>query len=178
MCSGKSDALISRLLHLARSPNKARAFRPTQDTRDDYNAIISRTGALYPATRITHAKEALDLLEDGTTHVAFDEANLMADGFVDATLQLLASGLSVIVSALNLDWRGRPMAPMSELLVYASPDGIHLLTADCECGAPATRTLKLSSDTSLVEVGDLGTYKPACWPCFRAYHDGLCRIDP
>ena len=74
--------------------------------------------------------------------VAFDEANLLGGGLVDICADLLATEKRVVVSGLDMDFRGVPFAPMPTMMALA--DNLVKLTAVCTvCGDDATRTQRL-----------------------------------
>lgn len=171
MFSGKSHHLVRRLLELESQGEAVLAFRPRKDTRDTEPEIISRTGARFPAIRIQSYAEVAARLTIGTTVVAFDEPNILPEGFIDTCLKLVVQGFKVIVSALNLDFRGRPIPPMSDILCY--PTKVTYLTADCACGGePATRTHRTVDSKETILVGDSESYEPVCIGCFMARNDG------
>lgn len=171
MCSGKSREVILQLLALQGAGHHCVAFRPSQDTRDDELCLVSRVGCSFPAKRITDAQEAWAYVQEHKeiNVVAFDEPHMMGESFIQVMLDLRYAGYNVLVAGLNLDFRGQPMAPMTELLCFA--DKVITLYATCgHCGADALYSFRNSESKELIEPGGADKYTPVCPQCWRRLH--------
>jgi thymidine kinase len=99
--------------------------------------------------------------------IAIDEGQFVADLFV-FTKRLLNWGYDVIVSGLELDFRGMPFGEMIQLswLVRTYAGNITELVAYCSCGAKALYPQRLvdgrpaSYDSPIIMAGDF--YEPRC----------------
>jgi thymidine kinase len=166
MCAGKTDALIEDLMYWSRIGHTIQAFVPAGD-RHAQNALVSRTGATFPAIVVTDPWDALVARDPKATVIAFDEVTLRPKHTVEVIERflLLPNIQAVLVSGLDMDWRGKPMPPMPDLCCLAT--SVIKLTARCSiCNAPASRTLNLKPTGETIQVGDTETYAPACFKCF------------
>jgi thymidine kinase len=99
--------------------------------------------------------------------IAIDEGQFVADLFL-FTKRLLQRGHDVIVSGLELDFRGMPFGEMIQLswLVRTYAGNITELVAYCSCGAKALYPQRLvdgrpaSYDSPIIMAGDF--YEPRC----------------
>jgi thymidine kinase len=99
--------------------------------------------------------------------IAIDEGQFVQDLFL-FTKRLLESGHDVMVSGLELDFRGMPFGEMLELswLVRTFAGNITELVAYCSCGAKALYPQRLvegkpaSFDSPIIMAGDF--YEPRC----------------
>jgi len=99
--------------------------------------------------------------------VAIDEGQFVADLFL-FTKRLLESGYDVMVSGLELDFRGLPFGEMLDLnwLVRTYAGNLTELVAYCSCGAKALYPQRLvdgqpaSYDSPVLMAGDF--YEPRC----------------
>jgi thymidine kinase len=99
--------------------------------------------------------------------IAIDEGQFVADLFL-FTKRLLESGHDVMVSGLELDFRGLPFGEMLDLswLVRTYAGNITELVAYCSCGARALYPQRLidgrpaSYDSPIIMAGD--NYEPRC----------------
>ena len=99
--------------------------------------------------------------------IAIDEGQFVQDLFL-FTKRLLESGHDVMVSGLELDFRGMPFGEMLDLswLVRTYAGNITELVAYCSCGAKALYPQRLvdgkpaSYDSPIIMAGDF--YEPRC----------------
>ena len=99
--------------------------------------------------------------------VAIDEGQFVQDLFL-FTKRLLESGYDVMVSGLELDFRGMPFGEMIDLsrLVRLFAGNITELVAYCSCGAKAIYPQRLVDgkpapwDSPIIMAGDF--YEPRC----------------
>jgi len=91
---------------------------------------------------------------------------------------LANNGKHVIVSGLNLDFKGEPFETMIELIAKA--DKIHYLTSVCAvCGNEATRTQRLidglpaSYNSPQIMIGERELYEPRCRKCHIVRKENL-----
>ena len=99
--------------------------------------------------------------------VAIDEGQFV-DGLFAFTKRLLESGYDVMVSGLELDFRGMPFGEMLDLswLVRTYSGNLTELVAYCNCGAKALYPQRLidgkpaSFESPIIMAGDF--YEPRC----------------
>jgi len=122
------------------------------------------------ATIVTEAREILDLVESDTAVVAIDEVQFFDWTIAEVCNALAENGKRVIVTGLDMDFRGEPFGPMP--LLMAEAERVDKLSAICVvCGAPASRTQRLidgqpaSYDDPVIMVGASEVYQARCRRC-------------
>ena len=172
MFSGKTEELIRRVRRAQIAKQEVQVFKPVMDNRYAVEKITSHSGLHVEAIPVADAGTILDLVEPDTTVVAIDEVQFF-DWHIAGVVNLLADrGLRVIVSGLDMDFRGEPFGPMP--LLMAEAEQIDKLQAICMvCGRSASRTQRLindkpaSYDDPVILVGASEVYEARC----RGHHE-------
>jgi len=172
MFCGKTEELIRRLRRATIAKQKVQVFKPVIDTRYAYSKVMSHSGADYQAIPVSSSQEILDKLEPDVTVVGIDEAQFFDDAIVTVANQLADTGLRVIVTGLDTDFRGEPFGCMP--FMTAKADKVDKLAAICMvCGEAATRTQRLVNGKPanyhdpIVIVGASEMYEARC----RRHHE-------
>jgi len=77
------------------------------------------------------------------------------------------SNKRVIVSGLNMNFKGKPFGPMPMLMAIA--DDVLKHSPDClQCGGEAIYSHRLSKDEKKILIGQQDFYEPLCRNCFIA----------
>ena len=182
MCAGKSEETIRLMNKLLRAKKEVLAIKPgiddrklkLQDDQDPTKVISSRAGTsteCIPVTNVAMLEKVIQ--EHNPSHIVIDEVHFFTpekEAFIALILALRQSGKQIILSGLDLNYRGEPFGPMPELLAYAN--SIEKLTANCAvCGdETACMTQRLVNGKPapykgpLIEVGD-SQYEPRCTGC-------------
>jgi len=171
MKSAKTLELIFRLKKLDYSSIHYQLFKPEIDKRFSENEVASRDGYKLASTIIPvdKPKEILFKLKPDIDVVAIDEGNFFSEELVDVVKILLKDGKTVIVSGLDLDFRGEPFGPMPTLLSMA--DIVTKKHAYCDypgCGKIANRTQRIVDgkpakyNDPLIIVGGNELYEARC----------------
>ena len=102
--------------------------------------------------------------------VAIDDVHFLPEGFIQLVEELIDHGVNVIVTGLDLDFRGRPFGIMPILISMA--DSVVKRDAVCmACYGVATRTQRFygdrpaSVDDDLIVHGAAERYEPRCRNC-------------
>ena len=170
MFSGKSEELIRRLRRAQIARQRVQIFKPRLDNRYDEDHIVSHSEMKIKSQLVTKANEIIDQLEGRTQVVGVDEGQFFDLDLVGVCNRLADSGKRVIVAGLDQDFRGRPFAPMPQLLAIA--EYITKTLAICvRCGGPANRTQRLVESSDRLLVGATGTYEARCRLCFEPPND-------
>ena len=110
--------------------------------------------------------------------VAIDEAQFFDWSVADVARLLADRGLRVIITGLDLDFRGEPFGPMP--LLMAEAEMVDKLHAICiQCGAAASRTQRLINGQParytdpVILVGASEVYEARC----REHHEVPGRPD-
>ncbi|MGV8086357.1 MAG: thymidine kinase [Candidatus Woesearchaeota archaeon] len=158
MNSGKGESLIGRISSINYVPDsRYEAFKPLGDTRTP-GIIYSRVGGgiSIPAIEISEDEpwELFKYINNSVKVVVIDEVQLFDNKLVPVVNKLLDDKINVILSGLNLDFRGEPFGIIPYFIIRA--DVVTPLYAVCEymekndsgetiyrCGMRATRTQRL-----------------------------------
>lgn len=169
MFSGKSEELIRRLKRLLIAKKKVVVFKPFLDTRWSRGAeLVSRNGAAFNAHPIVHPYE---IIKESVSYdsIGIDEAHFFDEKIIPVVQSVRDSGKRVIVSALDMDFRGEPFASIPNLMAIA--DKVEKLDAVCIlCGGRATMTQRLINlkpapyESEQIFVGD-EEYQARCRGC-------------
>lgn len=167
MFSGKTEEMIRRLRRAVIAKQKVQVFKPVIDKRYNAEKVTSHAGIDFEALPVNTSSDMQALLNPETTVVAIDEAQFFDDGIVEAIDQMAARGMRVIVTGLDLDFRGEPFGCVPVLLSKA--DKVDKLQAICMvCGEPAVRTQRLVNGRPahyhdpVVIVGAAEMYEARC----------------
>jgi thymidine kinase len=172
MFCGKTEELIRRLRRAQIAKQQVQVFKPAIDNRYNHAKVTSHSGLDLDAQPVEGSQAILDELLSGTTVVGVDEVQFFDDGIVEVVEQLAEQGLRVIVTGLDMDFRGEPFGCMPQLIARA--ERVDKLQAICMvCGEPASRTQRLVDgkpahyNEPIVVVGAQEMYEARC----RAHHD-------
>lgn len=172
MFSGKTEELIRRVRRAEIARQRVQVFKPKLDNRYAVSEVASHDGGQTPAEVIELASEILAKLRPDTTVVAIDEAQFFDWQVADVARILADRGLRVIITGLDLDFRGEPFGPMP--LLMAEAEMVDKLHAICVvCSAPACRTQRLINGRPanytdpVILVGASEVYEARCRDCHR-----------
>jgi thymidine kinase len=172
MFSGKTEELIRRVRRAQIAKQKVQVFKPSLDDRYALEKVTSHNGMGLDATLITEAGEILGLVEPDTAVVAIDEVQFFDWTIAEVCNNLAENGKRVIVTGLDMDFRGEPFGPMP--LLMAEAERVDKLSAICVvCGVPASRTQRLidgqpaSYDDPVIMVGASEVYEARCRHCHQ-----------
>lgn len=167
MFSGKTEELIRRVRRAIIARQTVQVFKPELDDRYGIDQITSHNGQIIKAVSISDSKRIPNALTPDTTVIAVDEAQFFDMGLIDVLERLADQGMRVLVAGLDMDFRGVPFGPMSELVCRA--ETVTKLQAICViCGEPASRSQRLVDgrparyDDPIIMVGAQETYEARC----------------
>jgi thymidine kinase len=170
MFSGKTEELIRRLKRATYARQKVQIFKHSFDNRYDELSITTHYGLKLPTVPCREAGDIIRGIERGVQVVGIDEVQFYGDLIVPAIEEILRQDIKVIVSGLDMDFRGEPFGAMPRLLIMA--EQVDKLSAICSsCGEPATRTQRLLDGhpapyaSEVVSVGSTEKYEARCRKC-------------
>ena len=170
MFSGKTEELIRRLKRATYARQKVQIFKHSFDNRYDELSITTHYGLKLPTVPCREAKDIIRGIERGVQVVGIDEVQFYGELIVPAIEEILHQDIKVIVSGLDMDFRGQPFGAMPRLLTMA--EQVDKLSAICTvCGEPATRTQRLLDGhpapygSEIVSVGSTEKYEARCRKC-------------
>lgn len=172
MFCGKTEELIRRLRRARIAKQKVQVFKPVIDNRYDHKKVTSHSGIDVDANPVQHSQDVLSGLDTDTTVIGVDEVQFFDEGIVAVVEQLAEQGLRVIVTGLDMDFRGEPFGCMPQLMARA--EKVDKLQAICMvCGGSASRTQRLVDgvpahyEEPIVVVGAQEMYEARC----RQHHE-------
>ena len=175
MFSGKTEELMRRLRRVEYARQNALTIKHEIDNRSSYTCIVSHNGderEAHPLTGCQDGLASLKALAHGDIDVVgIDEVQFFPMEVVDVVLELVGEGKRVVVSGLDLDFRGQPFGPMPLLLAHA--DSVTKLHAICVvCAQEASHTQRIIDgrparyDEPTIMVGASECYEARCRNCF------------
>ncbi|HEY59285.1 MAG TPA: thymidine kinase [Anaerolineae bacterium] len=172
MFSGKTEEMIRRLRRAVIAKKNVQVFKPTIDMRFNDEKVTSHAGINFEAIPVKDSQNLLKHIKKDTSVVGVDEAQFFDDGIVDAIETMANSGIRVIVTGLDMDFRGEPFGCVPTIIARA--EKVDKLHAICMvCGEPASRTQRLVNgkpalfDDPVVIVGAAEMYEARC----RQHHE-------
>jgi thymidine kinase len=164
MFGTKTSRLLLDLERFKYQHKRVMAFKPAIDDRYGRADIVSHMGWCYPAIRVTDGPDILKALseaDEAPEVVAVDEA-FMIPGVAEVLTWLFRTGISVVVSTLDLSSTGKAFPEVEKLLPWATR--IEKCVAVCtECGSDAHYTHKKNVSDEEIEVGGAELYSPRCF---------------
>jgi thymidine kinase len=165
MFSGKTEELIRRLRRARIANQTVEIFKPAKDNRYAEESVVSHDARMLESRLVNSSNEILELSHNIQV-VGIDEAQIFDEELSEVCQTLALRGVRVIVSGLDMDFRGRPFGPMPTLLAMA--EYVTKLHAICpHCGNLATHSYRLSDEEETVVVGEKDKYEPRCRVCYQ-----------
>jgi thymidine kinase len=167
MFSGKTEELIRRVRRAEIAQQQVQVFKHQIDQRYHEADVKSHSGQGFTAQPISNADDILNYLQEDTTVVAIDEGQFFDNNLVPVLEKLAKNGIRVIISGLDMDFRGEPFGPMPELMSLAE-EVIKLHAICMVCGEDASRTQRLVNgnpadyDDPIIMVGASEAYEARC----------------
>lgn len=172
MFSGKSEELIRRLRRAKIAKQEVAVFKHALDNRENSTDIRSHNGNTLTGFATADVHNIFKLaVENNVQVVGIDEVQFFSTDIIPVICKLVEARKRVIVSGLDLDFRGVPFGPVPTLLAIA--DTITKLQAICtECGHEAHFTQRLVNgkpakyDDPIIQVGAQEAYHARCRGCY------------
>ena len=158
MFSGKTEELIIRIVEAKLNRLQVIVFKPTKDSRNPNDKIVSRSKAKIKAKSIGNSKEILSKKYSNFDVIGIDEAQFFDMDLVDVCNSIANQGKRVIVSGLDMDYSGKPFGPMPYLMACA--DEITKLHAICnETGGLANYSYRKKENNQQFLIGENDDYE-------------------
>lgn len=165
MFSGKTEELLRRMKRAKLARQVVQLFKPRVDNRYDAVKVVSHEGVGADALPVGDSAELYSLVSSSVRVVGIDEVQFFDVAIVQVVERLADRGLRVICAGLDQDSRGQPFGPMPHLMSIA--EYVTKLHAVCaKCGAEASRSQRLVSETAQLFVGGAASYEARCRKCF------------
>ena len=162
MFSGKSTELLKRLDNV---DNKFILLKPKLDTRYSLDEVTTHSGKKKSAFVVNNVSEIFKMVND-IKIIGIDEAQFFSHSIVEDCIKLRKLGCTVIVAGLNKDYLNEEFKSVYGLIDIA--DSTTKLYAICnKCNEPASRSHRLSKETSKIFLGHKDSYEPLCKKCYE-----------
>ena len=168
MFAGKSTELLKRILWAKNGRGqRVKVYKPAFDQRYSQIEIMTHGGLASQAEAIVTWQGQMAAIDAEQIQVVFldeiqfFEAPNFSDDIVEIVTQLLQKGVDVVVSGLDMDWRGAPF-PISASLSAMSDEVLKLRGICSVCGRPSTRSFKKTGEGEQVELGGADKYESRC----------------
>ena len=164
MFSGKTEELIRRLKRATLARQKVEIFKPALDVRYHERHVVSHDRNEIRSTPVQFSRD-IYLLSSGCDVVGIDEAQFFDGGIVEVLGMLANGGKRVIVAGLDMDYLGRPFAPMNDIMAVA--EYVTKMHAICmKCGSLASYSHRLGASREKVVLGEADRYEALCRRCY------------
>ncbi len=174
MFAGKTEELLRRIKRLEYAKKNIVVFKPLIDNRYADSDVVSHNNNKTKSVNINTSEEIFLHIDKETDVVAIDEVQFLDNKTPKVIDHLASLGKRVIVSGLDMDFRGEPFSFMPMLLSMA--EYVTKLSAVCvECGTPATRTQRIINGRParyldpIVLIGASESYEARCRKCHRVH---------
>jgi len=175
MFSGKTEELIRRLRLAQYARKTVSVFKHSLDKRRTLEYVSSHNGNTLSAIATDDPLLIRQFVADTTHIVGIDEVQFFSPEIVDVIQELVNEGKHVVVSALDLDFRGVPFGCVPLLLAIA--DSVTKLKAICmRCGKDAHFSQRIINnqpakfDDPIIMIGAQECYEARCRDCFEIDH--------
>jgi len=157
MFSGKTEELLRRVKRAKIAKQKIKIFKPKKDVRYDKKKVISHDQNSIKSKPVSNPGKIIKLSEKFEV-IGIDEAQFFDDSLVDVCNELANLGKRVIVSGLDMDYKGKPFGPMPNLLAIAEyVTKVHAVCSKSDKMASYTHRIVDSDD--LILLGDTKKYQ-------------------
>lgn len=167
MFSGKSEELIKRITTLSYAEIKTLIVKPKIDNRFSHNEIVSRSGKKIECFNCENTAEIKKIFNKSYKVVVIDEVQFFDEDLFDYIVELANSGIKVIASGLDMDFKMKPFGIMPNLLAVA--EKVTKLKAVCiVCKSTnASTSFRLTKQYDTILLGD-SEYQARCRACHVA----------
>ncbi len=164
MFSGKTEELIRRLVRAQYAKQDVAIFKPKIDNRYSDDFIVSHNKRKIKSI-ILESSESIYDYKDKADVFGIDEAQFFDDKLIDIANKLAKAGKRVVIAGLDKDYMAKSFGPIPQLIIDA--EYVSKVNAICMvCGDPASFTQRISSEDTLVVVGETDKYEARCRNCF------------
>ena len=158
MFSGKTEDLIRRIRRAQYANLDVTIFKPTLDTRDKKNTVVSHDETTIDCKTIKRASEIYKLSKTCKV-VGIDEAQFFDDEIVEVCNNLANHGVRVIVAGLDMDYKGVPFKNMANLM--ATSEYVTKVHAICpKTGGLAQYSYRKTKSKKRILLGKGDEYMP------------------
>ena len=159
MYGRKTTRLLSALERYVYQKKKVALFKPSIDERYSTEMVVTHSGAKWEAYRVPDGESILNTIPADCDIVAVDEM-FMIEGSAEALIQIYKSGMTILISTLQLSYKAEPFKEVQQIMPFAT--SVEVCPAVCFCGADAHFTFRKGDGSDLIQVGGSEQYEPRC----------------
>lgn len=164
MYCGKTEELLRRMRRAEIAKQKVLLIKPSIDERYSVEDVASHNGTKMKAVRVPPKEYDLNEIweqHDRPPVVGIDEGQFFEG--LHAEVELLAElGVRVLISGLDLDYKGRPFLDPELFSIAEKVTKLTAICTVCAVPTPATRTFRISDENERVVIGSHGKYEARC----------------
>ncbi len=175
MFSGKTEELMKRLKRAEFANKRVLTIKHHIDNRTQAQCILSHDGQERSAFPVSSSAESIARIKEiagaNIDVIGIDEIQFFPKDILKSINWLISNGKRVIVSGLDLDFRGEPFGIIPELMALA--DDVTKLRAVCSnCGKDAHYSQRIINGKParyadpIILVGAAEKYEARCRDCF------------
>ncbi len=165
MFSGKTEELLRRIKRAKIAGQKCVLYKPIVDNRYHKTAVVSHDKNTLESIAVKNPEEIFNWI-DGIDIIGIDEAQFFNGALVEVVRRLANMGKRIIVAGLDMDYMGKPFAPMPEIMAIA--EYVSKTNAICVvCGKLASHSFRTAKSDKQVSLGAENAYEARCRKCFN-----------
>lgn len=169
MFSGKTEELIKRINYIKNMGKNIAVFKPNIDTRYEKSYVTSHNNICIEAISVKNSSEICNFLKLSKMKISaigIDEAQFFKKSLIKCISKIANSGIKVILSGLDEDFKGQPFGIMPEIMAIANK--ITKKYGICAiCSALANKSYRLKNITKKqILIGAAELYEARCEACF------------
>jgi len=166
MFGSKTTRLIAALERYKYQGKTISAFKPMIDDRYSAGEIVTHNGGRIEAKCVTSGSDIVKHLQESPAEVvAIDEAFMIKD-VSNAVISLYKSGVSVLISSLDLSSKAKPFKEVSRVMPWAT-SVVKCPSVCSKCGRDAYFTFRKFDDDRELLIGGSEMYEPRCFKHYR-----------
>lgn len=151
MRAKKSGLLIEAIWQSKYMKQNVAAFLHKLSRNDQIKSRMSST--TYPAVKISNAFEIFKHIDKETQVIAIDEAQFFGSEILTVVKLLVNAGKEVVISGLDLNWKGEPFGQMGGLLAMADV----VEKTKTVCSVPGCPLVRYATKTTFNPPDAVGT---------------------
>jgi len=164
MFGGKTTRLLAALERYEYQNKETILFKPNIDSRYSRAGVVTHQGRWRSSVPVSTGEDIYSKSANVDV-IAIDEL-FMVPGAASAALELFKEGKTILISTLQLSYRGTPFKEVKEIMPWAT--SIEVCPAVCsECDADAYYTRRLTPGKATVEIGGSESYSPRCYEHYQ-----------
>lgn len=158
MFSGKTELLLQKINFTKLHNFSYIIFKHNIDTRYSQTEIVSHNKNKIEAISLSKSTDIYKYLSNEAI-IFIDEVQFFDKEIVEISVNLANEGKKIILSGLDMDYKGKPFEPMPNLLAVA--DYVFKLKSKCSVsGLEASFSKRIIQSDEQIVLGENESYEP------------------